>query len=41
MLNLISEATETLQNGDHLSLVSIDTGTIVFTLINTLIIFLI
>lgn len=39
MLNLISEAASVEQ--PTLSLVSIDTGTIVFTLINTLIIFLI
>ncbi len=38
MLNLISAAASEQQ---HLALVSIDTGTIVFTLINTLIIFLI
>ena len=37
MLNIISEAAD----GIYLPLVAIDTGTIVFTLINTLIIFII
>lgn len=40
MLNFVSEAAAT-QGQETLSLVSIDPGTIVFTLINTLIIFLI
>ena len=41
MLNFLTEAAASAAEQQTLSLVSIDTGTIVFTLINTLIIFLI